>query len=54
MLLAVGFDLSAFERLYGKKKIKNGTYFAKDLKDRYSVLWLYAELFLTEEEAKSV
>ena len=54
MLLAVGFDLSAFERLYGAKKIKNGTWFAKDLKDRYSVLWLYAELFLTEEEARSV
>ena len=54
MLVAVGFDLSAFEALYGAKKIKNGTWFAKDLKDRYSVLWLYADLFLTEEEVRNV
>lgn len=54
MLLDVGFDLSAFEKLYGKKKIENGIWFGKDLKDRYSVLWLYCELFLTEEEAEKV
>lgn len=51
MLLDVGFDLSAFEANYGKEKIRNGVWFGKDLKDRYSVLWLYADLFLTEEEA---
>lgn len=54
MLVEVGFDLAAFEGLYGKEKIQNGMWFAKDLKDRYSVLWLYAELFLTEEEAKKI
>ena len=54
MLTDVGFDLSAFEALYGKEKIQRGMWFGKDLKDRYSVLWLYAELFLTEEEAKRI
>lgn len=54
MLLEVGFDLAAFERMYGVKKIHNGIYFAKDLKDRYSVLWLYASLFLTEKEAENI
>lgn len=54
MLVEVGFDLRAFEALYGIKKIQNGIWFAKDLKDRYSVLWLYADLFLTEEEARKV
>ncbi|MBO5270279.1 MAG: iron-containing alcohol dehydrogenase, partial [Clostridia bacterium] len=54
MLTEVGFDLGAFEALYGKEKIQNGMWFGKDLKDRYSVLWLYAELFLTEEEMKKI
>jgi len=47
MLLEVGFDLSAFEAMYGKEKIHNSILFGKDLKDRYSVLWLYASLGLT-------
>ena len=54
MLLEVGFDLSAFEKMYGKEKIQKGMWFGKDLKDRYSVLWLYAALFLTEEEAQKI
>ena len=54
MLLDVGFDLSAFEATYGKEKIQNGVWFGKDLKDRYSVLWLYADLFLTEKEALKI
>ena len=54
MLTDVGFDLSAFERLYGKTKIENGIWFAKDLKDRYSVLWLYYDLFMTDEIAEAL
>jgi len=54
MLTDVGFDLSAFERMYGKTKIQNGIWFAKDLKDRYSVLWLYCDLFMTEEVAHAI
>lgn len=54
MLTDVGFDLSAFEAMYGAKKIRRAVWFGKDLKDRYSVLWLYADLFLTEEEAEKI
>ena len=45
MLLSVGFDLSAFEKTYGKDCIEDGKLWGKDLKDRYSVLWLYFDLF---------
>lgn len=54
MLTDVGFDMSAFERQYGEKKIRNGMWFGKDLKDRYSVLWLYGAMYLSEEEAKKI
>ena len=54
MLTDVGFDLSLFEKKYGTKKIQNGVWLAKDLKDRYSVLWLYDDVFLTEEEANAL
>lgn len=52
MLLEVGFDLSLFEKMYGERKIQNAVWVAKDLKDRYSVLWLYDAIFFGEEEAK--
>ena len=54
MLVEVGFDLSAFEKMYGAQKIQNSVWFGKDLKDRYSVLWLYSELYLTDEEVAKV
>jgi len=54
MLTEVGFDLSLFEKMYGREKIQNGVWFAKDLKDRYSVLWLYDDLFLNESEAAKI
>lgn len=54
MLTDCGFDLSLFEKMYGKEKIQNGVWFAKDLKDRYSVLWLYSALFCTESEAGKI
>ena len=38
---AIGLDLREFEEMYGQAKIKDAIFFAKDLKDRYSVLWLY-------------
>ena len=31
--------------LYGEEKIHNAILYAKDLKDRYTVLWLYYDLF---------
>jgi hypothetical protein len=50
MLTDCGFDLSLFEKMYGAEKIKNGVWFAKDLKDRYSVLWLYFNVFFSESD----
>ena len=38
MLTDAGIDLSAFRKLYDKNRIENGMWFAKDIKDRYSVL----------------
>ena len=54
MLLDVGFDLPLFEKHYGAEKIRRGVWFAKDLKDRYSVLWLYDDVFFSEEEAAKI
>ena len=40
-LESVGLDIRDYEKQYGNEKIKNAVWFAKDLKDRYSVLWMY-------------
>ena len=45
MLSAVGMDYQEFVDLYGKGKLSDAVLYAKDLKDRYSVLWLYYEFF---------
>lgn len=44
MLSQVELDISDFYSLYGEEKINNAILYAKDLKDRYSVLWLYYDL----------
>ncbi|MBR6767276.1 MAG: sn-glycerol-1-phosphate dehydrogenase [Clostridia bacterium] len=45
MFIAAGFDMDAFENMYGKEEIRDASFYGKDLKDRYSVLWLYFALF---------
>ena len=40
MLMRVGLDTSEFTKLYSEEKIKNAVKYAKDLKDRYTVLWV--------------
>ena len=45
MLRLVGLDLSEFHKKYGTEKINDAISYAKDLKDRYTVLWLYYDLF---------
>lgn len=45
MLSAVGLNYEDFISLYGKNKISDALLYAKDLKDRYSVLWLYYSYF---------
>ena len=44
-LKTVDLDIKDFDNLYGKDKINSALFFAKDLKDRYTVLWLYYSLF---------
>jgi hypothetical protein len=44
MLSEVGMKYSDFVELYGEKKIRDAYLYAKDLKDRYTVLWMYSDL----------
>ncbi len=41
---SIGLDITEYERLYGEKKIQDAILYAKDLKDRYTVLWMYYDL----------
>ena len=45
MFIDAGYDMNAFESMYGKEKIRDAQVYGKDLKDRYSVLWLHYALF---------
>ena len=49
MLSLVGLDVSEFYKMYGREKINAAISYAKDLKDRYTVLWLYYDLFGEEK-----
>ena len=43
---SVGLDLNEFAALYSEEKIENALRYAKDIKDRYTVLWMYYDLFV--------
>ena len=45
ILMDVELDSKAFYELYSQEKIADGVLYAKDLKDRYTVLWLYYKYF---------
>ena len=45
MLSAVGLEKQTFYQLYSHEKIADAISYAKELKNRYSVLWLYHHLF---------
>lgn len=45
MLLAVGLKMDAFYELYGEDNIADAVAYAKELKDRYTVLWMNYDLF---------
>ena len=49
MLGAVGYDIADFYNLYDAQKLKDAIPYAKELKDRYTVLWLYYDLFGIKE-----
>ena len=42
---AIGLDHGRFTEFYGSEKIRTALQYAKDLKDRYSVLWLAYQYF---------
>ncbi len=50
MLALVELDMADFYNHYGNKKIQNAILYAKDLKDRYTVLWLYYDLHQGTQE----
>ena len=43
-LTGIDLDIHNFETTYGQKIIQHAIWYAKDLKDRYSVLWMYYDL----------
>lgn len=45
MLSVVNLDMKEFYKMYGEEKINDAVLYAKDLKDRYTVLWIYYDLF---------
>ena len=45
ILHTAGMDYADFEKFYGRDVIDDAVLYAKDLKDRYTVLWLYFTLF---------
>lgn len=45
LLALVGLDMAAFYDLYSEEKRKNAVFYAKELKDRYTVLWLYYDFY---------
>lgn len=45
LIKAIKLDTGAFLSLYGEEKIRDAVRYAKDLKDRYTVLWLYYTLY---------
>ncbi len=40
----IGLSYQTYKDFYGKQKIQDALYYAKDLKDRYTVLWMYYDL----------
>ena len=54
MLSLVDLNIEEFYALYGEEKIHNAILYAKDLKDRYTVLWLKYDLFGDNEKVKAL
>ena len=41
----IGLSYDSFLSAYGEKKLVDAHFYAKDLKDRYTVLWMYSDIF---------
>lgn len=48
-LALVNLDMAEFYGLYSQEKINNAVLFAKELKDRYTVLWMHYDFFGGQE-----
>ena len=46
----IGLSYAKFTGLYGEKKIADARLYAKDLKDRYTVLWVWYDMFGGKEK----
>ena len=44
MLEDAGLVLSDFTKMYSPQKLHDAILYAKDLKDRYTVLWLFSQV----------
>jgi len=49
ILADVGLDTSMFHEAYSEAKLQDAVHYAKELKDRYTVLWMYYDMFGLEE-----
>ena len=49
MLSDIELDINDFFKFYSKAQIENAVLYAKDLKDRFTVLWLNFDIFGTKE-----
>ena len=45
----IELDINDFYKTYGEEKISDAVRYAKDLKDRYTVLWTYYDMFGIED-----
>jgi len=45
-LSSIGLHMEEFNSIYSEEKLEDARKFAKDLKDRFTVLWLYSDLMI--------
>ena len=45
----IGLDINEFYTFYGNEKLDDAITYAKDLKDRYTVLWMYYDILGDEK-----
>jgi len=51
LLQTIGYNMDEYWNMYGEDMIKDSIVFAKDTKDRYTVLWLLYDIGLLEDYA---
>lgn len=49
ILDTIGLSFDLMKETYSAQKLKDAVVYAKDLKDRYTVLWMYYDIFGTKE-----